>query len=141
MRGAFAHFIRTNRNAFAVAMLCVLVLKGFSFLGMAASIAKYPEASSQYFSAVVLGAHCEDRHNGEAPQDQGAHHADCCALCSSASRDVPLASVVTFGAVIALLAPTDERIPSPITLDSSNVRLMVSVGVLSRWSSEASEQV
>jgi hypothetical protein len=68
MKQSFAHFIRTNRNALAVAMLCVLVLKGFSFLGMASSMAKYPEASNQYFSAAVLGAHCDQDRDAGLPQ-------------------------------------------------------------------------
>jgi hypothetical protein len=137
MKQSFAHFIRTNRNALAVAMLCVLVLKGFSFLGMASSMAKYPEASNQYFSAAVLGAHCDQDHDAGLPQGTHAHHADCCVLCSSATRDEASADVAMLGAVIALLTPQTEPRPVPVSYSPQEPRLAFSTGLFSDWSATA----
>ena len=137
MKQSFAHFIRTNRKALAVAMLCVLVLKGFSFLGMASSMAKYPEASNQYFSAAVLGAHCDQGRESGLPQDTQAHHTDCCVLCSGASRDDASVGVPLLGAVVALLTPQAEPRPIPVPYSPQEPRLAFSTGLFSDWSATA----
>ena len=137
MKYELARFIRTNRKALAVAMLCVLVLKGFSFLGMASSIAKYPEASSQYFSAAVLGTHCDKDPGDGIPQGKHVHHADCCVLCSSATRHEASADVAMLGAVVALLTPQAESRPVPVSYSPQEPRLAFSTGLFSDWSATA----
>ena len=137
MKTQFAHFIRTNRKALAVVMLCILVLKGFSFLGMASSMAKYPDASNQYFSAAVLAAHCDQERNGGLPQGTQSHHTECCVLCSGASRDEAAADVTLLGAVIALLTPQTEPRPLPVSYSPQEPRLAFSTGLFSDWSATA----
>ena len=137
MKLSRAAFFRTNRTLFAVAMLCVLTLKGFSFLGMASSIAKHPEASNNYFSVVVLGGHCDqDRDNG-LPHSGQAHHTECCVLCSGASRDQASADIVLLGAVIALLTPQTDPRPIPVSYSLLEPRLAFSTGLFSDWSATA----
>ncbi len=137
MKTQFAYFIRRNRKALAVAMLCVLVLKGFSFLGMASAMAKYPEASNQYFSAAVLGAHCDQNRDDGLPQGTQSHHTECCVLCSSATRDTAAADVVLLGAVIAVLTPQTESGPLPVSFTPNNIILAFSSGLFSDWSATA----
>ena len=137
MKTHFAHFIRSNRKALEVAMLCVLVLKGFSFLGMASALAKYPEASNQYFSASVLGAHCDHDRDGGLPQGTHKHHTECCVLCSAASRDVAAADVPLLGAVVALLTPQSEGRLLPVSYSRQGHRLVFSTGLFSDWSATA----
>ena len=137
MKQSFAHFIRTNRNALAVAMLCVLVLKGFSFLGMASSMAKYPEASNQYFSAAVLGAHCDQDRDGGLPKGTHTHHTECCVLCSASSRDEAASDVTLLGVVIALLTPRTEVRALPVSYSPQERQLAFSTGLFSDWSATA----
>ena len=137
MKPQFAAFFRSNRTLFAVAMLCVLTLKGFSYLGMASSIAKHPEASNHYFSVAVLGGHCDqDRDNG-LPHSGQAHHTECCVLCSGASRDQASADIVLLGAVIALLTPQTDPRPIPVSYSLQEPRLAFSTGLFSDWSATA----
>ena len=137
MKTQFAHFIRTNRKALAVAMLCVLVLKGFSFLGMASSIAKNPEATNPYFAVAVLGGHCDHDRDGGLPQGTQTHQTECCVLCSAASRDEATADVSLLGAVIAVLSPQTEVRPLPVLYSPQETRLAFSTGLFSDWSATA----
>ena len=137
MKQSFAHFIRTNRNALAVAMLCVLVLKGFSFLGMAASIAKNPEATNPYFALAVLGGHCDHSRDDGLPQGTQTDHTECCVLCSAASRDEATADATLLGAVIALLTPQNAVLPLPVSHSPQGPRLAFSTGLFSDWSATA----
>ena len=138
MKTQFAHFIRTNRKALAVAMLCVLVLKGLSFLGMASAMAKYPEATNQYFSAAVLGAHCDQDRNGGLPKGTQTHPTECCVLCSAASRDEAAVDVTLLGAVVALLTPQTELRPLAVSYSSpQEAQLTFSTGLFSDWSATA----
>ncbi len=134
MKPKFAYFIRRNRKALAVAMLCVLVLKGFSFLSMASAMAKYPEATNQYFSVAVLGAHCDQDHDGSLPKGTHAHHTECCVLCSAASRDEASADVTLLGTVIALLTPQTEARQLPVLYSPQETQLAFSTGLFSDWS-------
>jgi hypothetical protein len=137
MKTQFAHLIRTNRKALAVAMLCVLILKGFSFLGMASSIAKNTEATNTYFAAAVLGGHCDHDRDGTLPQGTQTHHMECCVLCSATSRDEAAADVTLLGAVIALLTPQTEARPLPVSFSPQEPRLAFSTGLFSDWSATA----
>lgn len=137
MKQSFAHFIRTNRKALAVAMLCVLMLKGFSLLGMASSIAKHPEASNHYFSMAILGGHCDQDRDSGLPQDRQAQHTECCVLCSTAARDAALADMAAPGSVIALLTPVSEAGPLPVSYMLQEPRLAFSTGLFSDWSATA----
>ena len=137
MKLSFALFIRTNRKALAVAMLCVFVLKGFSFLGMASSIAKHPEASNHYFSMAILGDHCDQDRDSGLPQDGQAQHTECCVLCSTAVRDAALAGIALPGSVIALLTPVSEAGPLPVSYTLQEPRLAFSTGLFSDWSATA----
>ena len=137
MKSQFAYFIRGNRKTLAVAMLCVLVLKGFSILGMASAMAKHAEATNQYFSVAVLDANCNQDRDANLPKGTHTHHTECCALCSAASRDEASADVTLLGTVIAVLTPQTEARQLPVLYSPQETQLAFSTGLFSDWSATA----
>ena len=137
MKPLFARFIRSNRKALAVAMLCIFVIKGLSFLGMSSAIAKYPDGLDQHSATAILGAMCEAARNSEQPTTKQDHHKDCCILCSSGSRDDQAVIPTTLGDIVAVLMPLRKPEPIIVIFTQQDVHLAYSSGLLSDWSATA----
>jgi hypothetical protein len=137
MKPSCAAFIRTNRTLFAVAMLCVLAMKGFGFLGMASAIGKYPDTAHRSFAQAVLGAHCDQHRESGAPQDSQTHYSECCVLCSGAPRDASLDNPMAFSGVVALLTPRFETRTITTGLPQHDPLLASSAGLFTDWSPTA----
>jgi len=137
MKPPFANFIRTNRTFFAVAMLCLLAMKGIGFLGMASAVGKHLDGPNHSFVVAVLGAHCDHHRDSSAPDDTHTHHTECCVLCSGAGRLATLDPAATMGAVVAVLTPRTETIKSTITFSFHDPVPSYSSGLFSDWSPTA----
>lgn len=137
MKSPLATLIRSNRTFFAVAMLCVLVAKGFAFLGMASAIGKYQDASRHYFTAAVLGSHCDHDRDNDLPQGGQAHQTNCCILCSGATRDASLVDPTLTGEVIALLTPRAETLKITFASFRGDPPRAEATGLFSGWSPTA----
>jgi hypothetical protein len=137
MRSLFAKFICSNRKALAVAMLCVLVVKGLTFLGMSSVIAKYPDGQDQHAATSFLGLICDQVKNTEQPTGKQKIHKDCCILCSSVSRHDLAVIPTTLGDVVAVFMPQRKPEPINIIFTQQDVYLAYSSGLLSDWSATA----
>lgn len=137
MKSTFAAFFRSNRTLFAVAVLCVLMLKGFSYLGMASAVAKNPAGANHYFAAAVLGAHCSEEQGGNVPPGAPTHHSECCILCSGGTRDAALADILPSGSAIAVLTPRTAILTTRVSYPPQDPLLAVSTGLFSDWSATA----
>jgi len=137
MKPRFANFTRSNRSLFAVAILCVLAMKGFSFLCMASALAKHPGAMHQSLTLAILGTHCDQHQKSGSPEDQHAHHTECCVLCSGGTRDAVLDDPALTDILIALLTPRLEAPPVTFALSRHDPLLAFSTGLFSDWSPTA----
>ena len=137
MMSPIAIFIRSNRTFFAVAMLCLLAMKGFGFLGMASAVGKPIDGLDRSFALAIIGAHCDQHQENGLPQGTHAHHTECCVLCSGGAREAALIDVVSVGVVVAFLTPRLEKRPIIASFYRHDPPLAYSSGLFSDWSPTA----
>lgn len=89
------------RKTIAVAVLCLLVLRGMGFIGMATAIAAN-HADSPFFAHLVLGDQCAQPDGSDAPRK--STHSEHCVLCCSQVRDI-FASCTSILAEVILCEP------------------------------------
>jgi hypothetical protein len=85
------------RKVIAVAVLCLLVLRGMGFIGMAAALAA-SHADSPFFAHVILGDQCSQPDGSDAPRK--STHSEHCVLCCSQVRDLIAPSTPILAEVI-----------------------------------------
>jgi hypothetical protein len=108
MKQTWAHRNFLTRKFAAAIVLCLFVMKGLSFMGMAASLGSDPFTHNDYAESVVLGMHCDKANNNSDHAGHHIDHSECCVFCSSASRDVTVVDVY-FSKVVAVLSPKKEQ--------------------------------
>jgi hypothetical protein len=103
------------RRIAAVALLCLFVMRGMTFIGMALAMAA-TDAENSAFAHAVLGDHCarQDGSDGPSKNTRSEH----CVLCCSAARDIVESNALIFVEVVLLtpdapatLTPRDNEIP------------------------------
>jgi hypothetical protein len=116
------------RRIVAVAVLCLFVLRGMTFIGMAAAMAA-TDAENPVFAHAFLRDHCarQDGSNGPRKQSQSEH----CVLCCSAAREVVASNALIFAEVV-LLTPDEPAMATPRENEISH--LGKAPGLIANWS-------
>jgi hypothetical protein len=97
------------RRIVAVTVLCLFVLRGMTFIGMAAAMAA-SDGGNPGFAHAVLGDHCAQQEGSDGPRKHG--HSEHCVLCCSVARDIVASNALIFDEVI-LLTPEEPAAPTP----------------------------
>jgi hypothetical protein len=118
----------STRRIVAVAVLCLLVMRAMTFIGMAAAMAT-PDADNPAFVHVVLGDDCRREDGSESPRK--SIHPEHCVLCSFAARDA-MASGALFFAEDFLLLPVEPAATAPPF--EENLHWAKTPGLIDNWS-------
>jgi hypothetical protein len=116
------------RRIVAVAVLCLFVLRGMTFIGIAAAMAT-TDAGNPAFAHAVLGDHCARQDGSDGPRKHA--HSDHCVLCCSAARDIVASNALIFVEVV-LLTPDEPATPAPY--DNEIPHLRKAPGLIANWS-------
>jgi hypothetical protein len=116
------------RRIVAVAALCLFVLRGMTFIGMAAAMAE-TDAKNPVFAHAFLGGHCAQQDGSDGPRkhSQSEH----CVLCCSAARDIVASNALIFAEVF-LREPVEPAAPAP--RENEIPHLGNAPGLIANWS-------
>jgi hypothetical protein len=116
------------RRIVAVAVLCLFVLRGMTFIGMAAAMAT-TDAGNPVFAHAVLGDHCARQDGSDGPHNRvKSEH---CVLCCSAARDIVASNTLIFVEVV-LRTPDEPAASAP--RDNEMPHLWRAPGLIANWS-------
>ena len=135
MKRARTNSCLLTRKCVAAAVLCLFIIKGLSFLGMTASLAIDPQATSPVIASAVLGTHCENTQNKADPGHQHINHKECCIFCSSLSRDTVALDANLLTVIVGILSPKEEA--KPIVYFVKNTTSSQPPGWANSWSATA----
>jgi hypothetical protein len=135
MKRSWAHRHLLTRKFVAVAVLCLFIIKGLSFLGITASLAADPLRANPAITAAVLGVHCENAKSKADPSNQHIDYTDCCAFCSSVSKDIVALSANLLLVLVGVSLPQTGIQPKSYFV--KNDTSPKPPGWLSGWSSTA----
>jgi hypothetical protein len=108
----------------AVAVICLFVLRGISFLGMAAA-----DGGNPGFAHAVLGDRCASQDGSDGPRKHS--HSEHCVLCCSVARDIVASHTLVF-AKILVLTPGEMPAPTPRAKEAPD--LEKASGLIANWS-------
>jgi hypothetical protein len=116
------------RRIVAIAVLCLFVLRGMTFIGMAAAMAT-TDGGNPSIAHAVLGENCAQQDGSDGPRKHA--HSEHCVLCCSAVRDIAASNALIFFEVILL---TPEELPAPTPRAKKAPNLEEAPGLIANWS-------
>ena len=138
MKRSWTHRSLLTRKFVAAMILCLFVLKGLSFLSLAASLAADPQGINPVIASAVLGTHCENSQNKADPNHQRIDHTECCVFCSSTSKDTVSLDANLLTVIVATLTPQND--PQPVIYFVKDLQGAQPPGWENSWSATAPPQ-